>query len=964
MKKNLLKTKLVLLMALLCMGLSSAWAYDVPEGWEVKQIFLGADGGNGTVTPEDYESAESLVGWSKDGTTAINSVSLGTVETVANVAVGETLEADVIPTYVGGKVANLYLRQGTNTGNCYAIFPITPVSSGKLVFNADFFMSGGNTNGPILIKFVDNDGNTVFEMNWSNGSGIRAFSYSGLNDESAVVTKTTGNLCEYRKFSGFGIKDFVMDMASGDVSFTIDYIDRNSKRSETTVTTNIGENKTVASLQVGKAAMSSTDLYVNIDNVSLYSVGVASGSFNYSINAVAGSETLKNLAEGICKGGVSYTVNSLPKVISADGKFYVLDDNTVADFCKSFTMGEADEVQTINYTEDSSIIFFKEAEEIGSANQKTESITSSGGYYCVYYSNPVVITITESAEYQLETNVTGRDSNSSLEVYTEDGIEAVAAIAKNSGLGIKTVNFTATGNMRVGGPYYNDKFQNSKSVDYILVRKVGESTPEEPVVENTYTATFTTNVDWQNIYAYVWVAEGNEPLGAWPGTQIAATNGAYSISFKSTAAPAEIEFNNGGYGEGNQVKFAFENGKAYDYTVIVDEGDYEITISESEEGGELLSNRTKANAGEDITFTAKPDQGYKLKEVLIEKTTAEEPDGATVEFSRRAATAEDPTLEIGDGVVIPASQFVDGKYTFKMYACDIFAKAVFVKDETPQPTIYSVSIIYSGGTPNGSVIAQPTSAAAGETIVLTITPDQGYELDKLKINNEEVIVTGNTYTMTMPVGGITVYATFKQIVIPVQKAKLTLNTEWTTFYSPITMELADGVEAYTVSDIIIPETEGVTGTVQLVKRNYIAKDVPMILHNTALTNNIKAFELVINDDAETGIAPNTLGAMFKGTSEDITVDKNDVYVLKNGKFVLYSGTSIKKYNCYIELPNEPVPAARNFNFEVVGDETTAIKALNRVAVEGQVYDLQGRRMDSAVKKGIYIIGGKKVVIND
>jgi hypothetical protein len=130
-----------------------------------------------------------------------------------------------------------------------------------------------------------------------------------------------------------------------------------------------------------------------------------------------------------------------------------------------------------------------------------------------------------------------------------------------------------------------------------------------------------------------------------------------------------------------------------------------------------------------VTFTAKADQGYKLDKVLIQLTTAAEPDGASVELSRRGATAENPTLEIGDIVTIPATEFVDGKYTFKMYACDIFVKPVFVADQTPQPTTYSVTII--GTDVNGSVTANPTTAEAGETIVLTITPNQGYELDKL-----------------------------------------------------------------------------------------------------------------------------------------------------------------------------------------------------------------------------------------
>ena len=89
----------------------------------------------------------------------------------------------------------------------------------------------------------------------------------------------------------------------------------------------------------------------------------------------------------------------------------------------------------------------------------------------------------------------------------------------------------------------------------------------------TYTATFTTNRGWEKVYAYVWSGEGeNKLLGDWPGTELTATDGVYTVSIKADAAPANIIFNNGQGGEGNQTAdLVFENGKAYEYNVAVED---------------------------------------------------------------------------------------------------------------------------------------------------------------------------------------------------------------------------------------------------------------------------------------------------------------------------------------------------------------------------------------------------------
>ncbi len=92
----------------------------------------------------------------------------------------------------------------------------------------------------------------------------------------------------------------------------------------------------------------------------------------------------------------------------------------------------------------------------------------------------------------------------------------------------------------------------------------------EPVL-NTYTATFTTNQNWEKVYAYAWTGEGESTvkfLGDWPGTELTAAEGVYTVSIQAEAAPANIIFNNGNSGEGNQTAdLVFEDGKAYAYNV-------------------------------------------------------------------------------------------------------------------------------------------------------------------------------------------------------------------------------------------------------------------------------------------------------------------------------------------------------------------------------------------------------------
>ena len=94
---------------------------------------------------------------------------------------------------------------------------------------------------------------------------------------------------------------------------------------------------------------------------------------------------------------------------------------------------------------------------------------------------------------------------------------------------------------------------------------------------------------------------------------------------------------------------------------------------------------------------------------------------------------------------------------------------VFAADPAPTPAEHKVTI---ADTTNGTVKANPASAAKDAEVTLTVTPAEGYELDKLTVAGKtatNVTVTDNKFTM--PDEDVTVTATFKKKTEPKPETK-------------------------------------------------------------------------------------------------------------------------------------------------------------------------------------------------
>ncbi|HHV98444.1 MAG TPA: hypothetical protein GXX36_02525 [Clostridiaceae bacterium] len=237
---------------------------------------------------------------------------------------------------------------------------------------------------------------------------------------------------------------------------------------------------------------------------------------------------------------------------------------------------------------------------------------------------------------------------------------------------------------------------------------------------------------------------------------------------------------------------------------------YTVSVDSTITGGTIMASPTKAIAGETITLTITPDEGKRLKErslkyndgtgdyvisgtsftmpaanVTVTAEFEEVPPavytisidstitGGTIMASPKTAIAgETITLSIipeaGKRLKAGSLKYNDGTgdyvisgYSFTMPTANVTVTAEF---EGIPPTVYTVSVddMIIGGT----IIASLNTAAAGETITLTIIPDAGKQLKagSLKYNDGVVDHEISGTSFTMPAANVTVTAEFEEIL--------------------------------------------------------------------------------------------------------------------------------------------------------------------------------------------------------
>jgi len=222
----------------------------------------------------------------------------------------------------------------------------------------------------------------------------------------------------------------------------------------------------------------------------------------------------------------------------------------------------------------------------------------------------------------------------------------------------------------------------------------------------------------------------------------------------------------------------------------LEETTYNVAV-QTAENGTVEVDKTTAAEGETVTLTASPDEGYVISSISVADS---------------------------EGNEVTVTEQSDGTYTFEMPASDVTASAVFEKEITE----YSITVSNDDHCTADVV----SSAAEGETVTITLTPDTGYNYAWLYIQTvtgydnegtavefgvlDEVLLdssSGWTYTFTMPANELIIYVFDGQYTVTTSTEKT--EAGGVTLPTPIAEEgenyffMAYVYDGYTLSDVSV-----------------------------------------------------------------------------------------------------------------------------------------------------------------
>ncbi len=211
-----------------------------------------------------------------------------------------------------------------------------------------------------------------------------------------------------------------------------------------------------------------------------------------------------------------------------------------------------------------------------------------------------------------------------------------------------------------------------------------------------------------------------------------------------------------------------------------------MLIDDDDEHGFLDSNIKQGATGEKVTLTIIPDMGYQLDQLTVIDANHQEI-AVVAAQNQESSTA--------------------AKYTFTMPASAVTVWALFKKVN------YTITI--SNDILNGKirVATEATTAKYGDEVQLVVTPDMGYQLDRLTVTDakgQEIAVvaaqnqessTAANYTFTMPASAVTVWALFKKVNYTITISNDILNGEVDVATEATTAQYGDEVQLVVVPDM-------------------------------------------------------------------------------------------------------------------------------------------------------------------
>ena len=265
------------------------------------------------------------------------------------------------------------------------------------------------------------------------------------------------------------------------------------------------------------------------------------------------------------------------------------------------------------------------------------------------------------------------------------------------------------------------------------------------------------------------------------------------------------------------------------YTVNEEEGKITTTVPA---GGKVTDSEgktvempnggsvTSTEDGSDVEVEKVPATGITLDKTSVTLYSNTTPNTvtltATVQPNNTTDTvvwssSDENVATVNNGVV---SAVANGTATITAKAgdqtatCTVTVKTYSSGSSSSGATRYTVSVEDAD---NGTVKVSLTRASKGSTVTITVTPDEGYELDKLIVtdkNGDKVKLTDKgdgKYTFKMPASKITVEATFAEISTEPETPVFTDVPTSAYYYDAVLWAVENGVTEGTSATTFSPD---------------------------------------------------------------------------------------------------------------------------------------------------------------
>ena len=274
--------------------------------------------------------------------------------------------------------------------------------------------------------------------------------------------------------------------------------------------------------------------------------------------------------------------------------------------------------------------------------------------------------------------------------------------------------------------------------------------------------------------------------------------------------------------------------------------------------------------------------------------------------------------QVADVVVDGASVGAVNFYEFINITAD------HIVDVTFEATMYTLTA--TSNTEGCTITPATTTVQAGSDVNYTLTVANGYHLENVIANDQEVAVTNNAFTISNVQSDYTIFANFAPNYVTV-----TVDQPDHATITPGTMTYAYGA---TPSYMIVPEvgydivsvTAG-NAVVPVSYNNGIGTFILDPVHGDitlTATTSIKKFEITVTQGENGTIAPGTQTNVEYGSNKTFTITPNDFYVIAD---VIVDGSSrgaLSSYTFYNVTGNHTITAV----FEANCQNPTNLTAMN------------------------------------